>query len=367
MTVKPRCFVAMAFDQSDTDALYEKSIKPVLRASGVTPVIINRRQDNRDINHQIIEQLNACDFAIADLTYARPSVYFEAGYAQRKVDVIYSVRADHLKRNQADDRRVHFDLWMKPLLKWHSPDDAKFRESLRKRLRNTVLRGWKRRAQEEEKEKQDVADFQCTPLEERLERLRREVLSKLDKFGHTDWRVLAGLRGSRVDFALRDYTQKEILENLRRLPRLFSFFMRGRTCSAVSVWVVDSLTLRILRDEFGHRFLASSYPPHLSKYSFSDDQPRTSIEHHILCSLKPVPRSRIMSALPTVQWDENTRCYAREIPRQRGAADQKSLEQVPLTRRVINVHVVDDIRSFRQFSAEISRIAQVMTHNRERD
>ena len=61
-------------------------------------MIINRREDNRDINHQIIEQLNACDFCITDLTYTRPSVYFEAGYAQRAVDVIYTVRSDHLLR-----------------------------------------------------------------------------------------------------------------------------------------------------------------------------------------------------------------------------------------------------------------------------
>ncbi|MBA7694210.1 hypothetical protein ES703_102817 [subsurface metagenome] len=120
---KPRCFVAMAFDHDDTDSLYEKSIKPVLKSLGVIPVIINRREDNRDINQQIIKQLNACDFCIADLTYTRPSVYFEAGYAQRAVEVVYTVRNDHLHKNQPDDRRVHFDLQMKPLIRWVGPDD----------------------------------------------------------------------------------------------------------------------------------------------------------------------------------------------------------------------------------------------------
>ena len=54
---KPRCFVAMAFDHDDTNLLFDKAILPVLKANGIVPVIINRREDNRDINQQIIEQL----------------------------------------------------------------------------------------------------------------------------------------------------------------------------------------------------------------------------------------------------------------------------------------------------------------------
>src|SRR5262249_50457195 len=112
-TRNPRCFVAMAFDHNDTDAVYDLLIKPTLQRNGIVPIIVNRRQSNDDLNKQIIELLDGSDFCIADLTYARQSVYFEAGYAQRKSPVIYTVRRDHLKRGQPDDLRVHFDLQMK--------------------------------------------------------------------------------------------------------------------------------------------------------------------------------------------------------------------------------------------------------------
>jgi hypothetical protein len=53
---KPICFIAMAFDREDTDALYESQILPVLKRNNVTPIIINRRQNNDDLNIQIVEQ-----------------------------------------------------------------------------------------------------------------------------------------------------------------------------------------------------------------------------------------------------------------------------------------------------------------------
>src|SRR5258708_13739041 len=110
MTVKrkPKCFVAIAFDRADTDGLYEGTIARVLHSEGATPVIINRRQSNDDLNNQIIRALESSDFCIADLTYARPSVYFEAGFAQRAGPVIYTVQANHLTRGQPDHLLFHF-------------------------------------------------------------------------------------------------------------------------------------------------------------------------------------------------------------------------------------------------------------------
>ena len=124
----------MAFDHADTDLLYEKQIEPVLRKNGVIPIIINRRQSNDDLNNQIIRQLKICDFCVADLTYTRPSVYFEAGFAERSVEVIYTARKDHLDRGAPEDRRVHFDLQMKPLITWSTATDRTFGIRLEKRL-----------------------------------------------------------------------------------------------------------------------------------------------------------------------------------------------------------------------------------------
>ena len=137
---KPRCFVAMAFAKDDTDAIYDQAIEPVLRRNGIIPVIINRQENNLDINIQIMHHLKSCDFCISDLTYARPSVYFEAGYAQRAVEVIYTVRGDHLKKGQPEDKRVHFDLQMKPLITWKDQSDSTFPTRLEQRIKQTFLK-----------------------------------------------------------------------------------------------------------------------------------------------------------------------------------------------------------------------------------
>jgi nucleoside 2-deoxyribosyltransferase len=80
----PLCFVAMAFGKKDTDSFYNYLLLPTLKRNNIRPVIINRRQSNDDLNIQIIEQLRLADICIVDLTYARPSVYFEAGVAQQR-------------------------------------------------------------------------------------------------------------------------------------------------------------------------------------------------------------------------------------------------------------------------------------------
>lgn len=126
MKSRAACFMAMAFGREDTDSLYEDQIFPVLKRNKIKPIIINRRQSNQDLNIQIIEELLTCDLCISDLTYARPSVYYEAGFAERFILVIYTVRKDHLSRGQPDELRVHFDLQMKPLITWANPKDPTF-------------------------------------------------------------------------------------------------------------------------------------------------------------------------------------------------------------------------------------------------
>lgn len=183
MKKSPICFIAMAFGWDDTDAFYEKQILPTLKRNGIKPIIINRHQSNDDLNFQIFEQLNKADFCIADLTYTRPSVYFEAGYAQRAIPVIYTVRKDHLGKGQPDDLRVHFDLQMKPIVVWSSQNDATFSNRLEKRLIATVLRDWKLRQKKDEKLEAEGKRFQQLPQFSKLSRLRRLVLYETRKVG----------------------------------------------------------------------------------------------------------------------------------------------------------------------------------------
>src|SRR5260370_6071851 len=123
-----RCFVAMAFDKPDTDEIFG-GIDETLNAMGIKAVRVDRIEHNDDIDNRLISELESADFVLADLTYSRPSVYFEAGYAQRKVPVIYTVRRDHLRPTLGDEHgnlRVHFDLQMKNIIPWTNAADTVF-------------------------------------------------------------------------------------------------------------------------------------------------------------------------------------------------------------------------------------------------
>ena len=132
-----KCFVASAFDQDDVDAIYDEALEPVLRELGVQAVRVNRIEHNDDIDDKIFDLLDSADLCIADLTYARPSVYYEAGYAHAKGrPVIYISRSDHFRARDDDpagNRRVHFDLQMKNIIAWKEPNKT-FKDTVRRRL-----------------------------------------------------------------------------------------------------------------------------------------------------------------------------------------------------------------------------------------
>ncbi|HEY6156244.1 MAG TPA: hypothetical protein VIV88_02270 [Gemmatimonadales bacterium] len=274
----PRCFVAMAFDHDDTDALYELHIRPVLRRNGVTPVIINRRHSNDDLNNQIIGQLDACDFAIADLTYARQSVYFEAGYAQRTVPVIYTVRTDHLKGGQADDRRVHFDLQMKPLIRWSGPNDATFAARLERRLRATVLRDWRRATLAADRLAKDRAAFNALAIGERLTVLRRRAIAMLRLVGFTSWEPHPpedGLVHSYPDLARCPWT---ITAKRRRPGRL----------TVVSLRVLPTFVRRDLTE-----LLYRTSPIGAALHEPMSAWPRQVAVHNLACTLRTMSRHQL--------------------------------------------------------------------------
>lgn len=297
---KPRCFVAMAFERSDTDELYSKIIGPLLKRNGVTPVIINRRQDNRDINVQIIEQLDRCDFCVADLTYARPSVYFEAGYAERQVEVIYTVRADHLKRSQPDEARVHFDLQMKPLVVWKNPTDVAFARKLESRLKSTVLKKIAARAAVDEAMRRQRAAFASVPVEQRLTLMRKKAISCMRTVGFRTWRLeWPSGRDRPVDRTFKDPSHLASQQT--------GFVGRQTTrkiMHIVSLRAVENATLRYLKD-LGSSWGRIDYPRFWMWYHFEDELRRVKSieEHHVVFALKNTPDSRVMSAMPYLKKD----------------------------------------------------------------
>jgi nucleoside 2-deoxyribosyltransferase len=135
------CFIACAFKKTNVDRILNHSIIPVLKKNNIIPKIVNRVEHNENIDQKINKLIEGCDFAIADLTYARPSVYYEAGYAGRIVPVIYTVRSDHFRQRDNDPegtRCVHFDLQMKNIVGWKYGYEKAFEKKLLKRVKYVV-------------------------------------------------------------------------------------------------------------------------------------------------------------------------------------------------------------------------------------
>jgi hypothetical protein len=134
---KLNCFVASAFGHKDIDKIYSKAIVPVLRELKIMPRRVDRINHNNKIDHKIIELINECNFGIADLTQARPSVYYEAGFIEGlNKNVIYICREDHFKPQAQDtfgNQKIHFDLITKNIIPWNTPSDG-FRRKLKSRI-----------------------------------------------------------------------------------------------------------------------------------------------------------------------------------------------------------------------------------------
>jgi len=287
MPEKPTCFIAMAFGKEDTEKLYDNLILPVLNKLNIRPIIINRQESNDDLNLQIIDELKKCDFAIADLTYARPSVYFEAGFAQRAVEVIYTVRADHLEINKPDELRVHFDLQMKNLITWSGTDDKKFSEKLTRRIEKTFLKKWNQKETENTKIKLEESELKTLPLIDVLALVRKTAIEKLLKIGYKKWYVNNGsLSGNSI-------YQPEDKVLAGRYNNVYSIRKSKSEIKLASVSSFDSATKdvikRIMNDYEGYT-LQELIGKHLNEGMI------VTINHFIF-SLRSIPESRIKGLL----------------------------------------------------------------------
>jgi nucleoside 2-deoxyribosyltransferase len=262
----------MAFDHKDTDALYEKMIEPLLDKKGISAFRVDRSNRNDDIDDQIIAELGKCDFVIADLTYARPSVYFEAGVAQgRPVPVIYTCREDHFKYRQDDEHgnfRIHFDLQMKPVIKWEKPRDMSFFKKLTKRLGH-VIRPLLRQKDEKEMVENKIAKFGVLPLNQKTSLLWHIFANKIRRQGFKYWEKTGGFYKILSKPNSLRWVETHFADGLSK--KEIGIFTRGMNYSAE----------RFLRKNFE----SEHFPRHIS----SDI---------IFCSIQPVPVSRISSALP---------------------------------------------------------------------
>ena len=73
-------FVAMSIDQ-DLRPAYEKGFQVGILNAGYDPVRVDRLEHVNRIDDEIIAQIRAASFVVADFTKHRGGVYFEAGFA----------------------------------------------------------------------------------------------------------------------------------------------------------------------------------------------------------------------------------------------------------------------------------------------
>jgi hypothetical protein len=175
-----KCFIAMAFGREDTDQFYDRLICPILEQRYIQPVRVDRMVHNDDIDDRILEEIKSADFCIADLSYARPSVYYEAGYAEREIPVIYTLRRDHFKP-RADDEwgvfRVHFDLQMKNVIDWTDANDELFMSRFGSRV-DAVIAPILRRAELDDTERLEKQAFSSLSVRDQV----LEVAKTIDLF-----------------------------------------------------------------------------------------------------------------------------------------------------------------------------------------
>lgn len=301
-----RAFVAMRIGDAQTDSLFEKAIRPALRAVGTTAIRIDRVEYNDDIDDRIIKEIDRADIVVADLTFARPSVYFEGGYAAGLgKPVIYTARRDHLKDKDDDplgNLRVHFDLQMKNIIDWSDPQNAAFRERLERRLRFVLAPILQSRK----------ADADAAAARQELARMsssrRVDLLSQQVETFATN----LGYRLARLE---EDGVHSRAIRHLKERPAgdvlsrgLIGTRQAPGTIDALWVRVEESLPVSTLR---AINTLIELAPPH-DMNPPKGIRPMRVVEHVILCSVRSIPASRIQTAFRAFDQIED-REYAASI------------------------------------------------------
>lgn len=219
-----KCFVACAFGRQDVDKMYAKVLLPTLKGHKIKTLRVDLINHNKNIDQKIVELIRDCDFGIVDLTYARPSVYYEAGYIHGLgKEVIFSVRNDHFKPDNNDlegNRRIHFDLITKNIIGW-SEGKSGFQRRLKSRINliTTPILKAKNTIRAIEKEEKD---FELLSIINRIETIKNESVDflKIHKYKIVD------VKGEIIRGWKKDGTKKKV----------------------VMAFIYDNLTLKKLSD-----------------------------------------------------------------------------------------------------------------------
>lgn len=128
-TAQNSIFIACAFGKPEIDTLSDRHLIPACAKLGYKSIRVDRSEPDRTITELIMQEITQSAAMLADLTYARPSVYFEIGYALGLgIPIILSCREDHYRGIQ-DDLRVHFDLEQYKISFWKLDEDGEYKWS----------------------------------------------------------------------------------------------------------------------------------------------------------------------------------------------------------------------------------------------
>lgn len=130
-------FVAQSF-QPDIVKIYKDVFEPITKKFDLTSILISDVEMKETIDNAILDQITQSRFIICDLTYARPSVYFEAGYTTGKgIQIFYTCRGDHNSDDEkfhADINKVHFDVRNRKITWWEQDKLEEFKNELSERI-----------------------------------------------------------------------------------------------------------------------------------------------------------------------------------------------------------------------------------------
>jgi hypothetical protein len=320
-----RCFVAMRFGDPQTDEVYDRLIEPVLGQLRTIPVRVDWINHNENIDVKIIEELRICDFALADLTFARPSVYFEAGFAQgRAVPVIYTCREDHLGHPKPDNTygnfRVHFDLLMRNIIPWKNARDFGFKKKLKARIAK-VIRPLVRDQEEIEAKRKASDTFSRLPMADRQSRLNQIAHARLSS---TPFRAI---EHEKFYFYVAKSRGKQKVVQLG----LFT-----------SLWKNE---IGLVYSDVQMRFLRfSTRPRHGRKVT----KPIHFRAHWVICTFKKLPSHRIHDALPYLSQSAASFTGVSKYSERSNAGDDENL----------TIHILDDIESEEDFIEKLNFVVR---------
>ena len=120
---RPQCFAAMWFgsdedSENEMNQLFDVVIKPGIECHALKPYRVDRDPAVDKIDATVLVEIDRSDLMVVDLTHdpetgLRGSVIFEAGYAYRKMPVIWMCRED-----LAD--QIPFDMRQFKQIRWNA-------------------------------------------------------------------------------------------------------------------------------------------------------------------------------------------------------------------------------------------------------